>query len=182
MPIVGGERNGLIQVAELLLVSARTAPKSRGADDILTALVYGEEKEAIAAEMDKVASERNIEGFKRDGQNLRDSEVVVLIGVRGTRKVGVGCGACGYASCEEFEKAAKKLGKDFEGPTCIFKAIDLGIALGSAVKMAGILNADNRIMYRIGTSAQRLKYMPEASIVMGIPLSAKGKNVFFDRR
>lgn len=176
------EREGILQIARLMLVSARTAPKSGGVDDILTAIVDEDEKEAIAAEMDRMADERNIAGFRRDAQNVRDSEGVVLVGVRGTRKFGINCGACGYASCEEFGKAAKKLGQDFEGPTCNFKALDLGIALGSAVKTAGILNADNRIMYRIGTAAKRLDYMPEASTIMGIPLSVKGKSIYFDRR
>jgi uncharacterized ferredoxin-like protein len=59
--------------------------------------------------------------------------------------------------------------------------LDLGIAVGSAVKTASILNVDNRIFYRIGAAAKRLNYMPEASIIMGIPLSAKGKNPYFDR-
>ncbi|MBP1718659.1 MAG: hypothetical protein H6Q43_2097, partial [Deltaproteobacteria bacterium] len=78
-------------------------------------------------------------------------------------------------------KADKKLGQDFEGPTCIFKALDLGIALGSAVKTAGLLNVDNRIFYRIGAVAKRLHYLSEASIIMGIPLSALGKNPYFSR-
>ena len=69
----------------------------------------------------------------------------------------------------------------FEGPTCLFKALDLGIALGSAVKTASILNVDNRIMYRVSTAAKRLNYMPEASTIMGIPLSVRGKNIYFDR-
>lgn len=184
MPVVSGEeqeRSGVMQTASLVVVSARTAPKSGGIDDILTATVYGAEKEAIAAEMDRIADERKMRGFKRDAQNLRDSEVVVLIGVRGTKEFGLNCGACGYASCEELEGAAKRLGGDFEGPTCIFKAIDLGIAIGSAVKTASILNVDNRIMYRVGTAAKRLDYMPEATTIMGIPLSAKGKSIYFDR-
>ncbi|MEM2806837.1 MAG: ferredoxin domain-containing protein [Candidatus Bathyarchaeia archaeon] len=57
----------------------------------------------------------------------------------------------------------------------MFKALDLGIALGSAVKIASLLNIDNRIMYRIGTAALRLNLLPEATVAMGIPLSAKGK-------
>ena len=80
-----------------------------------------------------------------------------------------------------FDKAEKKLRQDFDGPTCIFKALDLGIAVGSAVKTASLLNVDNRIFYRIGAAARRLNYLPEASIIMGIPLSAKGKNPYFDR-
>ena len=184
MPIISseeGEREGIMQVSRLMLVSARTAPKSGGVDDILTALIFGAEKKSLVAEMEKIAEERKISRFKRDARNVRDSEAVVLIGVRGTRKFGINCGACGYANCDEFEKAEKKAGQDFTGPTCIAKALDLGIALGSAVKTADILNVDNRIMYRIGSAARRLDMMPEASVIMGIPVSAKGKNIYFDR-
>jgi len=131
--------------------------------------------------MEKIAEERKLSRFKRDAKNVRDSEAVVLIGVRGTKKFGTNCGACGYANCDEFEKAEKKAGQDFTGPTCVFKALDLGIALGSAVKTASILNVDNRIMYRIGAAARRLDIMSEASVIMGIPVSAKGKNIYFDR-
>jgi uncharacterized ferredoxin-like protein len=177
-----GEREGLMQASKLMLVSARTAPKSGGVDDILTAIAIGEKKESLAAEMEKIAEERKISGFRRDARNVRDSETVLLIGVRGARKFGLNCGACGYASCDEFEKADRKEGQDFTGPTCIFKALDLGIALGSAVKTANALNVDNRIMYRIGVAAGRLNLLPEASVIMGIPVSAKGKNIYFDRK
>lgn len=184
MPIISSEeceKEGIMQVSRLMVVSARTAPKSGGVDDILTALIFGAEKKSLAAEMEKIAEERKISRFKRDARNVRDSEAVVLIGVRGTRKFGINCGACGYANCDDFEKAEKKAGQDFTGPTCVFKALDLGIALGSAVKTADILNVDNRIMYRIGSAAKRLNMMPEASVIMGIPVSAKGKNIYFDR-
>ncbi len=184
MPVIRGgesERDAILEVARLMLVSARTAPKSGGVDDISTAIVYGAEKESLVAEMKRIGEERNIKGFRRDAINVRDSEVVVLIGVGGTKSFGLSCGACGYPNCEEFRKAEKKLGPDFKGPTCLFKALDLGIALGSAVKTASILNVDNRVMYRIGTAAKRLHLMPEATITMGIPLSAKGKSIFFDR-
>lgn len=182
MPIIRGEKEGVMQALGLMLVSARTAPKSGGVDDVVTAMVLGEEKDSLAAEMEKIAVEREISPFKRDAQNVRDSEAVMLIGVRGTRKFGLDCGACGYASCDEFEKAEKKAGRDFTGPTCIFKALDLGIALGSAVKTASVLNVDNRLMYRAGAAARRLHLLPEASVVIGIPVSVKGKNIYFDRK
>lgn len=120
-------------------------------------------------------------GFRRDAKNVRDSYAVVLIAVRGDRSVGLDCGGCGYGGCREFEKAGKREGKDFRGPTCVFKALDLGIALGSAAKTASILDIDNRIMYRIGTAASRLKLLSQATIIMGIPVSVKGKNIYFDR-
>jgi uncharacterized ferredoxin-like protein len=59
--------------------------------------------------------------------------------------------------------------------------LDLGIAIASAAKTASALDVDNRIMYRVGTAARRLNLLPEASVIMGIPISAKGKNIYFDR-
>jgi len=176
-----GEREAILEAAKLMLISVRTAPKSGGIDDVLTLIVYGEEKNVIADKMDDIAEERKIEGFKRDAKNVRDSEAVILIGVRGNKSFGLNCGACGYKSCKEFEEAQKRLGEDFIGPTCLFKALDLGIALGSVVKTASALNIDNRIMYRAGTAVLKLNLMPEATVVIGIPVSAKGKNIYFDR-
>ncbi|MEM0058442.1 MAG: DUF2148 domain-containing protein [Candidatus Bathyarchaeia archaeon] len=177
-----GEKEAILEVAKLMQAAARTAPKTAGIDDILTLVVYGEEKDAIAEKMIEIAEQRNIDGFKRDAKNVKDSDAIVLIGVRGNKSLGINCGACGYINCQEFEEAAKKMGQDFTGPTCMFKALDLGIALGSAVKIASLLNIDNRIMYRIGTAALRLNLLPEATVAMGIPLSAKGKNIYFDRK
>jgi uncharacterized ferredoxin-like protein len=175
------EREAVLEAAKLMLVAARTAPKSAGIDDILTLIVYGKEKDAIADKMEKIAEERKAEAFKRDAKNVRDSSVIVLIGMRGNKNFGLNCGACGYKTCKEFEEKKGKLGEDFVGPTCLFKALDMGIALGSAAKTASILNVDNRIMYRIGTAAMKLKLIPEATVIMGIPLSTKGKSIYFDR-
>jgi len=105
-----GERDAILEAAKLMLIAARTAPKSGGIDDVLTIIVYGEEKDAIAEKMEEIAEERKIEGFKRDAKNVRDSEAVILIGVRGGKSFGFQCGACGYKSCKEFEEAEKKFG------------------------------------------------------------------------
>jgi len=184
MPILDGrdqERKGMMDTANLMVVSSRTAPKSGGVDDILTAIIFGEEVGAVVAEMEKLARERRIDGWSKQAQEIKGAEIIVLIGVRGTKRYATNCGACGYKSCEDFEKADKRLVQDFEGPTCIFKALDLGIAICSAVKIASLLNVDNRIFYRVGVAAKRLKYLPEASIIMGIPLSCQGKNPYFNR-
>jgi len=184
MPAVNSsesEVEGLLDVARLMMVSARTAPKSGGRDDVETLLVYGEEKDKIAAEMERIGIERNSKGFTRDSKNVKDSAVVVLVGVEGTKSYGLDCGGCGLRNCAEFEKAARLKGQDFAGPNCIFKSLDMGIALGSAAKTAMNHNADNRIMYRIGTAAVKLGLTKKSSVVMGIPISAKGKSIYFDR-
>ncbi len=184
MPLIEsetGEHEALIEVAKLMLVSVRTAPKAAGKDDILTMVVYGKEKNDLANKMDEIAEKRGDNGFRRDGKNTRDSEAVVLMGVRGNKSLGLNCGGCGFERCNEFEKAPKQFGADFMGPNCLYKVLDLGISLCSAAKTASTLNVDNRIMYRIGPAALQLNWLSDATVVHGIPISAKGKNIYFDR-
>jgi len=166
-------------VGDLMELAARTAPKAVGQDFIEARVLSEEERIALGEDMIKISEERGIAGFERDGQNVLSSDVVVLIGLLPHKGAGLNCGACGLSSCEEFNKHA--LSKDFDGPNCALRLLDLGIALGSAAKIASELNVDNRIMYRIGVSAKRLK-MGKATISHGIPLSATGKNIFFDRQ
>jgi len=168
-------------VGRLMLTAARTAPKARGQDEIVTALITDpEEKEALAREMEKVAERgKAFAFFKRDAENVRQAEAVVLIGLKFERPVGVNCRGCGL-DCERILKAERASG-DYEGPVCAMRLIDLGIAVGSAVSVAKELCVDNRVMYTIGVAARRLGWLP-AQVILGVPLSIKGKNIFFDRR
>lgn len=165
-------------VGELMALSARTAPKAVGQDFIEVKVLSDSERVALGNDMLQVAKERGIQGFERDGQNVLDSDAVVLVGLLPHKGAGLDCAACGFAGCGEFNEASAS--GDFKGPNCFLRALDLGIALGSAVKTASDHNVDNRVMYRIGVSALRLG-LSEANVVHGIPLSAKGKNIFFDR-
>jgi uncharacterized ferredoxin-like protein len=83
--------------------------------------------------------------------------------------------------CPAMVKAKKKDQGMMRGPMCHMQSIDLGIALGSAVKTASELNVDNRMMYSIGAAARRIKLM-DADLVIGVPLSAMGKNPYFPIR
>lgn len=170
--------DAVITVAGLMELSARTAPKGLGQDLIETILLNDEQRVRLGQDMLEISRERSSPGFQRDGQNVLDSDAVVLIGLMPHRAAGLNCQACGFTTCEEFN--ARSTYGEFEGPNCAIRLLDLGIALGSAAKTASDMNVDNRIMYRIGVSAKRLG-LSKARIVHGIPLSAKGKNIFFDR-
>ena len=165
-------------VGELMAVAARTAPKAAGKDFIEVALLTDSEMVVLGTDMIKVGKERGNPGFERDGQNVLDSDAILLVGLLPHKGVGMNCGACGFASCQEFNNRSNT--GDFSGPNCALRLLDLGIALGSAAKMASELNVDNRIMYRIGVSAKRLG-VGKSNICHGIPLSATGKSIFFDR-
>jgi uncharacterized ferredoxin-like protein len=166
-------------VAELMALSARTAPKTRGEDELEYMVLTGEEKDRIAEEMLKISQEQNNPGFTRDGNNVKNSQALLLVGVKPHSSCGFECGACGFESCGDFDST--KTESKFKGPNCSFRVLDMGIALGSAVKTAGIHNIDNRIMYRVGVAVMRLDIM-RSNFVMGVPLSVSQKNIFFDRK
>jgi uncharacterized ferredoxin-like protein len=170
--------------ASLMAAAARTAPKTRGLDSTETLILDGEDLEILAKAMEaKVTEQGKGPTFIRDAKNVRAASAVLLIGVTGepkNPKVPLDCGACGYPGCAEFIEVAKSEGEDFRGPLCIYQVMDLGIALGSAAKTAGLLNIDNRIMYSLGAAARKLKLL-NADVIIGFPLSVSGKSPYFDR-
>lgn len=143
------ENEGLLNVAKLMVIAARTAPKARGEDKIKAVIVTGNEKDELANTMEEM-------GRVRDSKNVRNSGAVVLLGVDFGTPI------------EEWINFKAKL-------------LDLGIALGSAVKVASELNVDNRIMNSVGQAAMKMELL-KADEIQGIPLSIKGKNMFFDRQ
>ena len=167
---------GLRMVANLMVIAARTAPKARGEDFLVIEVVEGETVQRLGRGMIKHGKQHDDAGFERDGQNTLDSDVVVLIGIRDAKVAGLNCGACGEENCIPINTFEGQ----FKGPNCALRLLDMGIALGSAVKIAGLMNVDNRIMYRIGVVAREMKLV-DADFVMGIPLSATGKSIYFDR-
>ncbi|MCL4554803.1 MAG: DUF2148 domain-containing protein [Actinobacteria bacterium] len=179
------EREAVAQAANLMAVAAKTAPKACAADTIVSAVLTGEHKDSLAGRMRaKAAGKRaasNRKAMVRDASRVDGSAAVFLAGIRGgTSPVGsLDCGACGNPSCARFRSAPKVEGEDFLGPLCVFHLIDLGIALGSAAKVASSLNVDNRILYTAGAAARGGGYI-EAEVIMGIALSVGAKNIFFD--
>ncbi len=165
--------------AKLMELSAVTAPKSKGVNFVQTQILTGNAVQALADAMLRFGERTGKKDFDRDAKGVACAGAVVLIGLKGSKAVGLDCGACGFADCKSFEQQARNAG-EFSGPICAFRLLDMGIALGSAVKTASMLNVDNRIMYRIGTVARETKVV-DWDFVMGIPLSATGKNIFFDR-
>jgi uncharacterized ferredoxin-like protein len=164
-------------VAELMALSAKTAPKGLGKDYVDIMVVTGLELKKLGETMIEMSKERNEAGFARDGKNVLDSMGVVLLGLRNHPPNGVDCAACG-TTCEQMRKSS--LDGDFAGPNCMFRLLDLGIAIGSAVKTASLHNVDNRVMYRVGVAARKAGLM-KARVIIGIPLSATTKSVYFDR-
>lgn len=167
------EERAVERIADLMCVAARTAPKGKGIDNLVTLIVNGEEKEQLSAEMRRIADEFGMQFFERDANCIDKAALVVLLGQK-VKPMGVKpCGYCGYADCGE---CAKGTG------ICAISIGDLGIALGSAANSAAVYHADNRVMFSVGKAAINLGFLgEEVKVAYGIPLSISGKSPFFDR-
>lgn len=168
---------GLRTVAELMRIAARTAPKSLGKDFVVIEVIEGETCHELAEAMISFGERKGKPNVTRHARNVEDSPVVVLIGIKNAEPAGQDCSACGSVKCIE----PNTFEGEYRGPQCAHRLLDMGIALGSAAKTAGMLNADSRVMYTVGVVAREMGLI-DADFVMGIPLSASGKSIYFDRR
>jgi uncharacterized ferredoxin-like protein len=168
------EKAAVQQVAALMAAAARTAPKTRGIDNIQTLAVDDEPtRQKLIARMQEIATNEDRPSVGRDAGNIGNSPALVVIGVE-SNTAGLNCGYCGKPSCEALEEA--------DG-VCAFNSIDLGIAAASAAEVAGRFHVDNRVMFSIGRACLDLKlFGPKVKQALGIPLSVTGKNPFFDRK
>jgi len=165
-------------ISDLIALSALTAPKARGQDFVEIKVITDPEViEKLASDLSDLSTETGKKGFERDSKNIRISQAVILLAVHGTKTAGLNCGACGNPKCSQLESSE---GPEFAGPLCAWRLIDLGIALGSAVKTASIHNIDNRIMYSAGVAARKSGLI-DGEIVVAVPVSATAKNIYFDR-
>ena len=167
------KNNALKTVAELMCISARTAPKTRGEDNLVIITINKSEKEKIIKQMKKIAKRDSRLSCERDAENIKNVNEIVIIGTK-KKVLGLNCGFCGYATCKELSKTKA---------TCVYNSMDLGIALGSCATIASDFHADNRLMFSIGKAAMECGIIDKSvTQAIGIPLAATGKNIFFDRK
>lgn len=160
--------------AQEVLLAVRTAPKTRGIDNLSILVADGDEKEMLAAKMDEIfeRSGGKRPSFARDARNVMAASSVIMIGVK-SPGYGLDCGWCGFATCAEQGKTRTP---------CVFGVIDLGIGAGVAAAGLGGRHIDNRMMFSMGYAALELGWFGEGvRWALGFPLSVTGKSPFFDR-
>jgi uncharacterized ferredoxin-like protein len=162
-------------MANQIMIAARTAPKAKGIDNLVIAKIDKEQITIIADKMKElVLNNAAGEFFIRDADNVLKSTCVILIGTK-IKPLGLQhCGLCGFDNCEEKIK--------MPNVPCQYNSNDLGIAIGSAVSKACDLRIDNRVMRSVGNAVQVLGMLgDDVKIIYGIPLSSSSKSIFFDR-
>src|ERR1043165_3036964 len=182
-------------VAKLCAAAAMTAPKSGGQLFLKGAHPF---IETVIVE-DKATLKRLAHWLRERGQKLREpiwfrdadsaekTDMVLFIGLAQWYPPQYDCGACGYPTCAEFSKAAPTYREpgtedwEFPGPICQIRCIDLGIAVGSAAKIASMNNIDTRCQTRIAAAARHLGVI-QADLAVALSMSVSHKNVFFDKK
>lgn len=167
--------NAAKSIGERMMLAAVTAPKGKGASNIVQKLIDGDDIKELSFKMKDMAEKYEVASFARDADNILQAECLLLIGTKvqtlGLKK----CGLCGFSGCEEKAK--------YPNVPCSFNTGDLGIAIGSAVSVAMDNRADNRIMYTVGQAVLEYGLLgEEVKVAYGIPISATTKNPFFDRK
>lgn len=187
--------SALRNVAQLCAVAAMTAPKSggslflKGSKPFIETVIL-EDRDTLK----RLAEWQRARGTKlkeplwfRDADTTEKLDLVLFIGLAKWYPPLYDCGACGYATCAEFLRAAPNYraeGSDdweFSGPICQLRAVDLGIAVGSAAKVASLNNIDTRCQTRLAAAARHLGVI-EADLAVALSMSISHKNIFFDKK
>jgi uncharacterized ferredoxin-like protein len=186
----------LRQVAKFCAVAAMTAPKSggqlflKGSKPFIETVIV-EDKETLK----RLAEWLRARGAKlknpiwfRDADTAEKLDLVLFIGLAKWYPPAYDCGACGYATCAEFLRAAPAARRtegseewEFRGPICQTRCVDLGIAVGSATKTASLNNIDARCQTRIAAAARHLGVI-KADLAVALSMSVSHKNIFFDQK
>ena len=166
-------RNEVLKdVAELMCTAAKTAPKTRGKDNLVITILTKEDIKKVISRMKLIAKRDSRPSCERDAENIKKIDQIVIIATK-KEYLGLNCGFCGYKTCKDLAKTKG---------VCAYNSMDLGIALGSSASLAVRLHIDNRLMFSIGKAALELGLLGKNVVqAIGIPLSATGKNPFFDR-
>src|SRR2546428_4609139 len=125
--------------------------------------------------------------FFRDADTAEKVDLILFIGLENWYPPMYDCGACGYGTCNEFLRAspAHHTGESqdwvFLGPICQIRCIDLGIAVGSAAKLASMNNVDTRCQTRVAAAARHLGII-HSDLAVALSMSVSHKSIFFDKK
>src|SRR5207245_9630415 len=181
-------------VAKMCAVSAMTAPKSGGQlflkgskPFIETAIVKDKETLHRLAEWLR-ARGTTLKNpiFFRDADTAEKVDLILFIGLEKWYAPLYDCGACGYGTCNEFRRAspahhtAESQDWEFLGPICQIRCIDLGIAVGSAAKLASINNVDTRCQTRVAAAPRHLR-INHSHLAVALTMSVTKKSTLLTK-
>ena len=175
--------NGIDRAVELVSMAAYTSFRFNNRNTIKLIAIEKQDLEQIAeycfslGDMSPLAA--------RDGRNLvqimKEPCSLLVIGDKRKSDFNYNCGACGFKTCAEMNKAEEVESLTANGPSCVFKNINLGIAANAAASMAHRLGLYCRVFSTLAFAAKALELIENIDICISVCVSAGKKNPFFDR-
>ena len=103
------EEQAALQVASLMAAAARTAPKTRGIDNIKVVVIDDEPaKQQLITKMREIASKESRASFARDAGNIENAPAVVVIGVAANTAVDIDVELIGIADLIKNKEASNR--------------------------------------------------------------------------
>lgn len=175
--------NGLDRAVELMAIAARNSFRFGDQNSCKIIVVGKEELESIGEYSASLGDMSPLAA--RDGRHAihlaKGPTKLMLIGDKRKSPFNYDCGACGYRTCKELNKAEEVESLVATGPSCLFKNINVHIATNSAASMAHRLGLHCRVFSTLAIAAQALEIIEDVHFCCSIAVSVLDKNPFFDR-
>lgn len=141
-------------VANLMTVSAKADHRPNDNSKIEIMVLDDAQKEILVEELFQMADDTGDDNYSDLGESIREMGKLVLIGLDDETPLGLDCGACGFSSCEAMSK--ENISDIFEGPSCAHRLLDMGIAVGDAIRTAEIHGVRSYAIIEAGLAAKRV--------------------------
>lgn len=174
---------GLDRAVELMALSAHNSFRFNDRNTVKIIAAGAEELEQIAeycfslGDMSPLAA--------RDGRNviqfMKEPCALLIMGDKRKSDFNYNCGACGYRTCKEMNAAEEMESLTANGPSCMFKNINLGIAANAAASTAHRLGLHCRVFSSLAFAAMAMEVITDVDVCVSVAVSAASKNPFFDR-
>jgi len=185
MSIISGEEllaNGMDKAVELMAIAANTA-MSFGPSKLKIVAIGPEEFQQMADFCEGLAEVSPL--FNRDGRSFvdlaKEDARALLIGAKRKSVYNFDCGACGFRTCEELNKAEVVESVVINGPCCHFVVYDVHMAANAAASVAWYMGLHCRVFITIGGAASGCELIEDCDFAVGVGVSYQSKDPYFDR-
>jgi uncharacterized ferredoxin-like protein len=176
-------QGGLDRAVEMMTVAAHNSFRFGGRNTVKIVSLGKEEMTEIAefcysmGDMSPLAA--------RDGrfvmELVKEPCALLLLGDKRKSDFNYDCGACGYRTCADLNRAEEVEALTANGPSCQFKNMNVNIAADAAASMAWRLGLHCRVFSTLGMAAFALKMMEDADLAVSVCVSVAKTDPFFDR-
>jgi len=175
--------SGLDRAVELMVVAAHNSFRFGGRNTVKISRLDTADQQEIAefcyslGDMSPLAA--------RDGRFLmeliKEPCALLMFGDRRKSDFNFNCGACGFKTCADMNRAEEMDSLTARGPSCQFKAINLNIAAGAASSMAWRLGLHCRVFSTLGFASYALNKMENVDMAVTVSVSVAKNDPYFDR-